>query len=469
MAIAAATVWEVRGQTGADTNGGAFVAGATGSDFSQQGAKNTVGNNISTTDAVAAATTTLTSATASFTAAIVGNIIYLSGGTGALAAAWYQVATFTNATTVVLDRAPGVSTGVTMNIGGALASVNQVMTNIIAANKAFVRADGTYVMTAGAASAVGTASSASTPSTTLQGYSTVRGDSGRATLQLSTNTGLTALAMTGSFFTIQNMIIDGNSLGTSSGITFSTSAGAVINTTVKNCTTRGIGFTAGGAVILQCEVTGCSSAATGAITNGNAGGLFHQNYIHDNACPGISSGAGNDLISENIIANNTGASSDGYVSTSGGANAIHNTIYGNGRHGINFTSNSGFEKIFYANILSNNGGFGINFSTTAGTRASLLYDGNAFFNNTSGTTQNMNDTTVNKQNGVGPYVYAFNLTASSSPFVNAAGADWRLNQNGTGGGLFRGLSVPQSWVGLSDNKSFPDPGANQHQDPGFAS
>ena len=118
MALAAATVWEVRPTNGNDTNGGGFVTGATGTDYSQQNAKNTGSADKSTTDAVGIGTTTLTSATANFGTTIVGNIIFLSGS-GATTG-WYQVVSRTNSTTVVLDRSPGTGTGWTMNIGGAL-------------------------------------------------------------------------------------------------------------------------------------------------------------------------------------------------------------------------------------------------------------------------------------------------------------------------------------------------------------
>ena len=78
MALPAATVWEVRPTAGSDTNGGGFVAGASGTDYSQQNAANSAGSDISTTDVVATGVATITSATASFTSAIVGNVIYLA-------------------------------------------------------------------------------------------------------------------------------------------------------------------------------------------------------------------------------------------------------------------------------------------------------------------------------------------------------------------------------------------------------
>ena len=131
-ALSGSTVLEIR-TAGSDTNGGGFVTGTSGTDMSQFDNKNATSCtscqsatvNISTTDAVTAVSTTVTSATANFSAAIVGNIIYLQGGTGPVTAAWYQVTGFTNSTTITVDRNVIVSTGVTMNIGGALASPGQ--------------------------------------------------------------------------------------------------------------------------------------------------------------------------------------------------------------------------------------------------------------------------------------------------------------------------------------------------------
>ena len=81
MALAAASVFEVR-TAGNDTNGGGFVTGAAGTDYSQQDAKNSGGADSSVTDGVTAGTTTVTSLTAAFGTTIVGNIIYIGVGSG---------------------------------------------------------------------------------------------------------------------------------------------------------------------------------------------------------------------------------------------------------------------------------------------------------------------------------------------------------------------------------------------------
>lgn len=112
MAIAAECVWEIR-TTGTSTGGGGYVSG--GTDYSQQDSP-----QLSVTDAVTNGTTTVTSATGGFTSAMVGNIIYIAGGTAPLTATRYQITAFTNTNTITIDAAPAASTGCTLNVGGAI-------------------------------------------------------------------------------------------------------------------------------------------------------------------------------------------------------------------------------------------------------------------------------------------------------------------------------------------------------------
>jgi hypothetical protein len=117
MALSLDTQWNVR-TDGSGHEWRRVRLRSCGTDYSRQAAANSVGSNISTTDAVAAGTTTITSATAAFTSAITGNIIYLQGGSGSLTAGWYQ-ATYVSATSITVDRSVASGTGITLNIGGA--------------------------------------------------------------------------------------------------------------------------------------------------------------------------------------------------------------------------------------------------------------------------------------------------------------------------------------------------------------
>ena len=119
MAIGTTAVWEIwpgaSGTHGSDTNGGGFDTGIAsyGTDYSQQATA-----QIAVTDAVTNNTTTVTSATANFSAAHIGNAVYLSG-TGTTTGRYF-VTGVTNATTITVDRATGSTggTGVTLNLGG---------------------------------------------------------------------------------------------------------------------------------------------------------------------------------------------------------------------------------------------------------------------------------------------------------------------------------------------------------------
>ncbi len=181
-------VWEVR-TTGSDTNGGGFVTGATGTDMSQFDNKNASGCsncqsatvNISTTDAVAAGTTTITTATGNISSALVGNIIYLAGGSGSLTAAWYQVVTVVGATSFTVDRTVATGTGITMNIGGAIATIQQMSTNMAqsAGPGAWVKATANYGLSNTVTLSNG---GPNTGFSFINGYTTTRGDGGMATI-----------------------------------------------------------------------------------------------------------------------------------------------------------------------------------------------------------------------------------------------------------------------------------------------
>jgi len=109
MAIGATAVWEVRESSGSNTNGGFYTSG--GTDYSQQDSA-----QLSVSDAVTNTTTTITSATGGFTAAMVGNGLYLSGD-----AEWYEIATYVSGNEITVDRATNdTGGGKTLNVGGAL-------------------------------------------------------------------------------------------------------------------------------------------------------------------------------------------------------------------------------------------------------------------------------------------------------------------------------------------------------------
>lgn len=120
MALNASVNWRIR-IGGNELNGGGYdsaVSGA-GTDYSEQDSP-----QLSLTDlATTGVTATITSVAAGFTAAMVGNIVRIASGTN-FTAGYYMIITYTNATTVILDRAPTTGAGVSGvgRIGGAHAS-----------------------------------------------------------------------------------------------------------------------------------------------------------------------------------------------------------------------------------------------------------------------------------------------------------------------------------------------------------
>jgi hypothetical protein len=166
MAIHAGTHWEVR-TTGSDTNGGGFSAtiASAGTDYSQQDSA-----QLSVTDAACSGTTTLTSATGGFTAAMIGNLIYLSSGPG-----WYTITTFVDANTVTLDRVGPSATGMTANVGGALATPGRLSNLPATKNRCWIK-NGTYTITTSTPGPSGPYYQSSSINVVVEGYGTTRGD-----------------------------------------------------------------------------------------------------------------------------------------------------------------------------------------------------------------------------------------------------------------------------------------------------
>jgi hypothetical protein len=440
-------------------------------DYSQQASA-----QFAFTDLVIGSTTTqLTSAGYPFGKNCVGNLVKITSGTG-FTTGWYEVSSVSTVT-ATMDRAVGTasSTGGVGSLGGALDGFATLNSAMIAKNKAFIRS-GTYTQTAGVtfAQASGDNSSSATP-THLIGYYQTRGDirfganaANRPLVQLATNTGLIALNFTGTTFKVWNLIVDAGSLGTSQCFRFQQGA-EIYNCLARNFATVGFNGQGNETSVLYCEATGGLSTATCAIYT-----YYHScyrfNYIHNNACTGIWVDAGSTniaVISDNLIANNLGASSDGIQLGQVGAYVARNTVYASGRHGINVIASLDYFYIF-DNLLSSNGGYGLQLAAASGLPAMPGVDGNAYYGNTSGTRSNADDRgTVNPVNGVAPYFSGFDVICSANPFQNAAGSDFRLNNLAGGGASCRARGVPASWPGNTPTVSNSDKGAVQHADPTF--
>lgn len=460
MTISANTVWEVR-KTGSDSNGGGFVAGSSGTDFSQQDAA-----QYSVADAVTAGTATVTSATANFGTDTAGNIVMISGGTGTLAAGWYQVISRTNATTIVVDRTIAASVGATLKLGGALLTFNQLSALFTTNHKAFIKL-GTYSEHSITFNA-GTVPTFSAPIARVIGYGAVRGDTGRPTFQ---NDGISSSNITLNGTSFENIIIDA-ALNANPAISGSTNGSRVYNCKIINPGTSGINETAANIAmtVINTEVDGTGGACNLGIgaTGGTSWIAVIGCYVHDIQgaifANGISKGSNPGIIMNNIIRNinPSDTNSNGIQFTGGLSIIMNNTVHNVGNDGIHNSGTIINQPLILNNILSTCVGFGINLASGPGTPASPAWDGNAFFSCTAGNRNNMDDTTVNPVNGVVPYTNIHDVALTAIPFTNATTGDFTLNSTAGGGAACKNAAVPNTWPGLTIS-AFGDMGAVQAQ------
>lgn len=460
MALSASTVWEVR-TTGADTNGGGFVTGASGTDWSQQDAA-----QYSVTDGVTDGSTTITSATAAFGTDVVGNLMYVAGGTGSVAANWYQITVRNSATSVTVDRSTGLTagTGVTLKIGGALLTIQRAMDNYLVADMLTYVKAGTYNLT------VALDTPAPTPSAyrcRVIGYNATRGDnpiaSDRPLIKTNSNAinALNVDAAVGWRFSY--LIFDGS--GSPKGViglNVSERFSAFTFCKVTGFSSEGFVNNYGGgaaisySILFGCEVTACGGT-TAAVDTANAGGglngtgiLVSGCWIHDNTKSGILIGS-QCSVTGCIISSNSGGSSDGVLINAYAVNISGNVLYGNGRDGIR--SAAAFWQIgslYLNNIVVNNAGYGFNASGAAAFANAVAVDFNAYYNNTSGARNNVT-------------AGAHDITLTADPFTNAGAGDFSLNSTAGGGAALKGTGFPGTFPG-SLSTGYADVGPLQHQD-----
>ena len=454
MPIAAACVWELR-TTGASTNGGGYVSG--GTDYSQQDTA-----QLALTDVVAIGTTTLTSATAGFTSAMVGNIIYLQGGTGSLAATRRQITAFTNASTITVSDAVAAGTGITGNVGGALLQFANASLSMVAGNVVYVKA-GTYNITAATSMLTNTSSGTFTQSTFV-GYNTNRNLWNLDTKPLLTTATNSVPLLTGN--NSLNVVFRNISFSSTAGTktTMLTSATGGSSAFFYEC--RFEGFQAVtptstsaanqyGGYFVRCEFYNMTVAG---IQRGNSSNLDAYYCYFDNCVAGMKhdSTAGILTAIGCVFDSNTTAGIDVARTTTSQAqvNIKDCTFYGNGE-GIYFRGNLNItpqsieldNNVFYGNTR----GIRVLNAITVNNAKFLTYRTNAFGNNASGNHTNF------------PTGYD-EITLTADPFTNAAGGDFTYNNTAGGGALLRGTGSTGYTYGNTTNHK--DVGAVQHLDSG---
>lgn len=460
MALAV-TVWEVR-INGNSKNGGGWssVYGA-GLDLSQQD-----NPQYSVTDGVTTGTASITSATANFGLDVIGNIVYIEGGTGSIVGNRYQISGRPNATTINLDRNTGLTagTGATLRIGGALSwpLINNLITS---AGHTFWVKSGIYTMNATGLGVQGGRVQTQSNLGDLIGYGNVRGDNIRPIFELGIagyNTlGISMFSAQGIGGVTKNFILRGNSfLGSTA---FAASNNTVINCLVENFSGVTAFANAGGGPVkfLFCEAKNISGAgsigfniqnngyAYGCVSNGVSGAGFSHgtstsnSYVYIN-CLAISGGRGfvgpgGQYINCTSVYN----SGFGFGPFNGDAydiTAINCLAAGNGT--------TGFSSVRLISSIMTSGSFFLNCGG---------------FGNKSG---NFGVPNTPFSSGAGMTIYDFK-SLTNDPFNSPFNGDFRLNNLPDGGRECR--NGGHTGIGGFPNASgfystYSDIGALQHRD-----
>lgn len=440
MAISSTAVWEMR-TAGNDANGGMYDASLSGAgtDYSQQDSA-----QLSVTDAVTTSSTTVTSATGGFTSAMIGNGINIAGTI-------YVITARASTTSITVDRSTGTGTGQTAKVGGALLTLSKVAPLVSDTNKIYIKG-GTYNQ----ASTV-TASNAS--SVVLIGYTSSRGDNGVATLKATAGSIdlLTRTNNSGGWHFV-NLKFDGNSQTSSRAISF------------------GNQFNADSSVFLRCEILNWSTAP---VVNIRAP-IMVLCYVHDCNVGSstniiVSCGDQCGMIDRSVFYNCTGRPIDyGTVVT----RSIFDTLT---MEGLRFvTSQTSNIECTNNSFYSITGGGILVFDSFGRSKASGVIQNNVCESVTGVAIQTGSDVL----NGLavctlhnnafyscgtnyvkyGGYVEeSGTVTLSASPYTNASGHDFSLN-NTAGGAACRAAGIPGAFS-TGTMIGYPDIGAVQHQDP----
>ena len=428
MALSAATVWEVRPTVGSDNNGGGFVTGASGTDYSQQTSPQYALTGIAS--AGAGATVLYASAAAN----MVGNIAQVISGTN-FTTGFFQITSVSVGVSITLDRSvcTGVGASGVINIGGALATIGAINSVYIGGNIVYVKATGNLT--------VSSTLTLTVSNLTFIGYTTTRGDNGQVTWTTSTNSTQLVTGNGPDYIAFYNFYFSNSASTRAQG--FKANSAPCNAWLCQNCVFDGFSYGIDGDFITQnqfdritfvsCEFKNCTTygIANSGITN------LIDCYVHNNTTAGVymadlqqhpqlsiirsvigpANGNGVLLNTDNVLAlwfensvfyDNTNA---GFTKNGSGSGDLHTIIncifYDNGTYGIDYV-NYGISDI--VPFVANNA-FGAN-----GTAARRNY----------------------------PFGTATDITLSGNPFNNAAGGDFTTNATAGAGGACRGAGFPTS-------------------------
>lgn len=390
------------------------TAGNCGVDYSQTTAAKV--NGLTDFNAIGASTT-LTSATAGFTPVMVGNIFHqTTTGTGSFGTVgWYEIVSYTNGTTVVLDRAPNggtASVNTTGYVGGAL-SMNSTLDDdwfevVIGGNNIYFNT----AWTVGEAVSIASTSAGTTNIIKMKGYQTYRFDNPTGSSRPTITGGANSLAL-GQYKTISNFIITGTATPV-----LSTSTGGTMYNIKATCTSTGAGNVAitnsTNGLVFNCEVVSQNGTGLNLSTDTKAYG----NYIHDCNIGAATSASGVVLEFNIIEACTTYAFQNTSVGNEQFSIVANNTLYGREAKigiGVEYAvPTSQANNILLNNIIY---GFTSGVVQLTAQKFSNYGDYNNYFNNTTDVTlygKGLHDLAVNPN-----FVDATQLSGSTATTVGS--------------------------------------------------
>lgn len=463
-ALPSTTVWETR-NAGNDANGGGYVTGSSGTDYSQQNSAQYTASDLSCSGSCTTNPCQVFSTATGFLSDIVGDIIQINSGTG-WTTGFYEVVSFNGSGLITLDRAcgNGNNTGGVFHIGGALATLSKLNTAMgTTANisqVAWVKNDSTYSVSSQAANFNFTTNGCNNCQPQINGYTSSRGDNGMPTIQASAaiNNSMIEISNNNNLngLMLRNFIIDCNSKSNSYGLQIASNTTGAENIKVTNCTNDGIRMEDGADQCRWCYVTGTSGGTAainidGVNASSSQPSMCYFCVAYSNTIAGIR--LVNSICINCISGNNSGASSDGFgINTSSGQGSswiINSVAYNNGRDGIRLvTVNSEIYQILNT-IISQNAGWGIN-STTTVASGQIYENYNFFYSNTSGARTGLS-------------AGANDVTGTGDPFTAGGSNNYALNNTAGAGAAARAAGFPGAL--LVGGTGHIDIGALQHGDP----
>lgn len=377
MAISANAVFEIRSTaTASNANGGGFVTGASGTDFSQQDAAqfNLTGATSAGADAIILH--------ASADATMVGNIAHVISGTNATAG-FYEILSVVPGVSITVDRNWGsgaVAAGV-VNIGGALSMVSTLDDDIFelppagGGVKYWVKS-GTYVL--GETVSISVAGGTQKPNF-IEGYASTRGDSPKGATRPIFDCGANTFTL-GSNWYLSNIVFTGTAatvlaLGTATVAKFC----KFINTSTT--ATRNAIALGGDNSLFFCDAQ--SLAGIGVLASSGVNSLFGC-FIHDSTIGFSSSTGSGQFISNSLFACNKTHAIQFAGSSTGILSVANCTLYGFSTPtgiGVDFDAATTDARIVNTIIT----GFvtGVNHASTQTTGVD---DFNDYYNNTTNAT-----------------------------------------------------------------------------------